>query len=62
MPGFDGTGPKGLGPKTGRGAGPCPGTYGQNMQNTQGQQNRGRSGFGIGQGLRGMRRRRRFGR
>ncbi|MDD3531791.1 MAG: DUF5320 domain-containing protein [Candidatus Shapirobacteria bacterium] len=23
MPGFDGTGPKGLGPKTGRGFGPC---------------------------------------
>lgn len=28
MPGFDGTGPRGMGPMTGRGMGPCGGGYG----------------------------------
>ena len=31
MPGFDGTGPRGMGPMTGRGMGPCGGGYGPGL-------------------------------
>ncbi len=31
MPGFDGTGPRGMGPMTGRGMGPCAGAYGPGL-------------------------------
>ena len=41
MPGFDGTGPQGMGPRTGRGMGPCGGGYGYG------------GGFGRGFGRRG---------
>jgi len=39
MPKFDGTGPQGQGPRTGRGAGPCGGGLGQGR------------GVGFGRGL-----------
>jgi len=42
MPGFDGTGPRGLGPRTGRGLGPC----GQGLAFRRG------LGRGLGRGLR----------
>ncbi len=41
MPGFDGTGPRGMGPMTGRGMGPCGGGYGYGR----------RGGFGRGRGF-----------
>ncbi len=41
MPKFDGTGPQGQGPRTGRGMGPCGGGMGR--------------GFGFGQGMGGRR-------
>lgn len=41
MPGFDGTGPRGLGPRTGRGLGPCGGGYRRGY---------GRRGYGAGYG------------
>lgn len=31
MPRFDGTGPRGMGPMTGRGLGPCGGGYGRGL-------------------------------
>lgn len=31
MPGMNGTGPRGMGPGTGRGAGPCCGSFGRGM-------------------------------
>jgi hypothetical protein len=43
MPGFDGTGPAGQGPMTGRGMGPCSGNAGY------GQRFGGRRGFGFRQ-------------
>ena len=50
MPGFDGTGPRGLGPLTGRGAGPCGGGYGRGYG-----RGAGRGLFrGIGRGIRGF--------
>ncbi len=39
MPRFDGTGPRGMGPGTGRGLGPCGGGYGRGF---------GRRGYGFG--------------
>ena len=43
MPKFDGTGPQGQGPRTGRGMGPCEGGMGCGR------------GFGFGQGMGGRR-------
>ncbi|MFP4617082.1 MAG: DUF5320 family protein [Candidatus Paceibacterota bacterium] len=44
MPGFDGRGPRGFGPGTGRGMGPC-------MRETTPRRGRGPRGFGLGRGI-----------
>ncbi len=49
MPGRNGTGPNGMGPMTGRGAGPCGGSAGQGWTNRAG------GGFGMGYGRGGGR-------
>lgn len=49
MPGGDGTGPQGRGPKTGRGLGFCTGNKSAGYNNPQG---RPRDGRGLGRGWR----------
>jgi len=47
MPGFDGTGPRGMGPMTGRGAGYCTGSAGTRFTGSA----FGRGWFGFNRGL-----------
>lgn len=50
MPGFNGTGPLGEGPRSGRGMGNCQGTYGQRADYPGRGYGMGRSGGGRGRG------------
>ena len=61
MPGRDQTGPTGMGPSTGRGAGDCSNTETPGAANTQGGRGRGMGGRGRGGGMgRGLGRRNRL--
>ncbi len=50
MPGFNGTGPKGEGPRTGGGYGFCAGTVNSNVEGVEELRGAGRGGFPQGGG------------